>query len=184
MVTTMNQVKLGRAAELVFQAKCLLNGLECFTPVTEDGRVDLLVGPHHYRVQVKVLGLRVHASVTRYLSMVKRQGRAGSRVRFRYSKQDVDFMVGVCLDTMAVYVVPIASTAEWSHCISEQALERMETKEAFHLLSAAPGEAALPMAPRRVIGRRPHARQRLSRAWRDRNALLLGLDFGDDREAG
>lgn len=176
----MNPVKEGRAAELFFQSQCLRRHLACFVPVTEDGRIDLIVGPHLYRCQVKVLGLRMHATETRYLTMVKRQGRAGSRTRFRYTHEDVDFMVGVCPETMAVYIVPIASTTSWSHCISEQALERMGTREAFHLLAAAPGEVALPLAPRPVIGRRPNARRRQrARNWAE-SCLPLGLEFDNE----
>lgn len=176
----MNPVKEGRAAELFFQSQCLRRHLACFVPVTEDGRIDLIVGPHLYRCQVKVLGVRTHATETRYLTMVKRQGRAGSRTRFRYTHEDVDFMVGVCPETMAVYIVPIASTTSWSHCISAQALERLGTRDAYHLLAAAPGEATLLLEPRPVVGRRPSARNRPSRAWRDRDSLSLGLKFDND----
>lgn len=180
MVMLMDPVKLGKAAELHFTSQCLLRGFECFSPVTESGRIDLVVGPHRYRCQVKVMGLRMHDTETRYLHMVKRQGRAGSRTRFRYTEKDVDFMVGVCPKTMAVYVVPIASTAVWSTCISEQALERMGTRDAYRLLAVAPGEVPLTMEPLAVIGRHPNARKRASRAWRDTDSLALGLEFGDD----
>lgn len=179
MVILMHPVKRGRAAEMIFQAKCLTAGLDCFTPTTEDGRIDALVGPFFYRCQVKVLGARGYCD-TKHLSLVKRRGAAGSKTFFRYSARDVDFMVGVCLDTHAVYVVPIASTAAWSKSISEQALERMGCREAFHLLEAAPGENVLPLGPRRVIGRRPDTRPRPSRAWIDTESLPLGLEFDDD----
>lgn len=176
----MDPVKLGRAAELLFKLECLLRGLACFNPDTEDGRIDLIVGPHLYRCQVKVLGLRMHGTRTRYLPMVKRKGKTGSRTRFRYTEQDVDFMVGVCLETRAVYIVPIASTSVWRTCISEQALERMGTRDAYRLLAAAPGEVAPTMEPLSVIGRHPNARKRASRAWRDTDSLPLGLEFEDE----
>lgn len=176
----MNPVKDGHAAELLFQFHCLRRHLDCFAPVTEDGRIDLIVGPHRYRCQIKLLGVRMHASETRYLTMVKRQGRAGSRTRFRYTEQDVDFMIGVCVETMAVYVVPIASTAAWSHCISAQALDRLGTRDAYHLLVAAPGEMTLPLEPRPVTGRHPNERRRPSRAWIDTDSLWLDFDRNDD----
>lgn len=172
----MNPVKDGRAAELHFQSECLRRHLACYVPVTEDERIDVIVGPFFYRCQVKALSARMHATETRYLPLVKGQGRAGARVRFRYTAADVDFMVGVCPKTRAVYIVPVASTAQWSHCISEQALERMGTRDAYHLLAAPPGEATLPLKPLPVVGRRPNARQRLSRAWSDRYSLSFDLE--------
>lgn len=175
MVFLMHPVKRGRAAELIFQAKCLTAGLDCFTPTTEDGRIDALVGPFFYRCQVKVLGARGYCD-TKHLSLVKRRGAAGSKTFFRYSARDVDFMVGVCLDSHAVYVVPIASTAARSKSISEQALERMGTREAFHLLTAPPGAVHPPVEPRPMIGLRPKTRYRPSRR-RIEYSLLLGPEF-------
>lgn len=154
----MSQVKLGRAAELLFQAECLIADLECFCPSTEDGKVDLIVGPHRYRCQVKVMGFAVPWSDTRHLPLTKRRGPKGSKARFRYSDQEVDFMVGVRLDTGAMYIVPIESTSAWTTRVSESALVRMETRDAFHLLRAAPGDAVMRVAPRQVVGARPQRR--------------------------
>lgn len=178
MVILMHPVKRGRAAELIFQAKCLAAGLDCFVPTTEDGRIDALVGPFLYRCQVKVLGARGYCD-TKHLSLVKRRGAAGSKTFFRYTAQDVDFMIGVCLDSHAVYVVPIASTVAWSKSISEQALERMGTREALHLLATPPGSVQSPVQPRLMVGLRPKLRFRPSRR-RIEHSLPLGLQFEDD----
>lgn len=153
----LHPVMRGKAAEALFRAKCLLHDLEFYLPSTEEGRVDLLVGPHYYRCQVKLLRVRGYDR-TRFLDLKKRVGPAGSGVWFRYGVSEVDFMVGVCAETYATYIVPIASTTPWESGISEQALARMGSRDAFHLLHSPRGEATLPMAPKLMTGHRPRDR--------------------------
>lgn len=175
-----SRAKLGRAAELLVEAKCHFNGLACYVPTSGHEPVDLLLGPHAYRCQVKVLGHIAADDPRRYLPLVKCGGRRGARSRFRYSPTDVDFMIGVNIETFAVYIAPIGSLDGWERCVSEATLERLGTKEAFHLLKAAPGEtgareeSAPDRAPRAPKRRRP------SRAWKDTSSLPLGLELHDD----
>lgn len=180
----MKPVKDGRAAEFLFLSECLRRHLDCFVPVTEDGRIDVIVGPFFYRCQVKLLSASLRGSVTRHLPMVKRRGPKGSNSFYRYTKESVDFMIGVCPEKGDVYVVPISSTELWRHSISQTALDDIGTKNAFDLLKTAPGEIRLPAKPSRVVGQRAHARKRASRAWIDRNSLSLGLSFDDGDQGG
>ena len=53
MAEQLNRIKVGKAAELIFMARCLLSVLECYIPVSEDGRVDVVVGSTLHRRQVK-----------------------------------------------------------------------------------------------------------------------------------
>lgn len=168
-------VMRGRAAEALFHAKCLLHDLEVYYPSTQEGRVDMLVGPHYHRCQVKLLGARGYGRAE-FLHITKRKGPAGSRAKFRYGAADVDFMIGVSAQTYGVYIVPISCTTPWGDCISEQALARMGCLEAFHLLHAGRGDATTPLPPRMVIGRRPMDDFRPSRT-REGAMPLLGAVF-------
>lgn len=116
--------KRGKAAEHIFIAKCLLHGYECYIPSCDDGRVDVLVGPQRARVQVKVLDPKQK----RLMVMNPGRGTEGHAKQYRYTQDDVDFMVGVDAESMDVYVAPIAVTEKFKNSIGAGTLEKMGLK--------------------------------------------------------
>lgn len=116
--------KRGKAAEHIFIAKCLLHGYECYIPSCDDGRVDVLVGPQRVRVQVKVLDSKKR----RLMVMNPGRGTEGHAKQYRYTKDDVDFMVGVDADTMDVYVAPISITERFKDSVGASTLEKIGLK--------------------------------------------------------
>lgn len=182
MVSPMSQARLGRAAELVFQAKCLMEDLECYCPTTAEGRVDVIVGPHRYRCQIKLMAQRTRENTAKYLPLSKQRGQRGSRSRFRYTEADVDFMIGVCLESRAIYVVPIASTSDHSISIAEHVLLRMETLQAFYRLRSAPEEEPLPLEARPISSRRTRPSRHRSHHC-DEASLPLGLEVWREGDA-
>ena len=131
IVKCTDRIKLGIAAEHIFIAKCLLNGLSCYTPVTNDGKIDLIVGANRIRCQVKTLVSNKHG---RYISTRKVgcNSRTNTKVSW-YSSDDIDFMIEVDVEEFIVYIIPIDITAQYRSTISicsfaeyKEAFERIE----------------------------------------------------------
>jgi hypothetical protein len=114
--------KKGRAAELIFSAKCLLAGLEVFSAVTEDGRVDLIVGGR--RCQVKTLRA---ASASVPLRKMTHRTKTGQMLSYVYSADDFDVLVAVNLSTFDCYAVDMRDIAAYQATISLSGLERFCT---------------------------------------------------------
>lgn len=126
----MDRNKLGKAAELIFAARCLLSGHECFFPMS-GGKIDVAVGGSLRRCQVKVItdnggskGIILH-SVART---------AGVTTISRYTAEQVDFMVGVDTTTFDVFIVPIEIALKNQRFLSVSAMQYF--KDAFDLLDS------------------------------------------------
>lgn len=113
-----DNIKKGKAAELIFSARCLLNGLVVFSPLSEDSRIDLVVADTLLRVQVKVFNKKQQFSVRK----VGVNSKTNCKI-YRYSANDVDFFGAVDLTTFDVYIVPIQDIVEYSSCMSRSAIE-------------------------------------------------------------
>lgn len=125
-LNTLSPVKKGKAAEHMFIARCLLEGLDCYSAVSEDGKIDVMVGKH--RCQVKVLS---HANGN--VSVRKAGCNSKSNVKvYQYTPEDVDYFAVVNLATGAIYVVPIEFVNRYSSTISEPAL--VDWQDRFDLL--------------------------------------------------
>jgi hypothetical protein len=128
------RIKHGKAAELIFTARCLIEGLDCFTPVTDDGRVDVLVGRSFQRCQVKTMNSG---------ALVLRKTGANSRSNvkmYRYTSVDVDFMVGVTLNDFGCYIVPLKEVeSEYRNSITVKVLDQRGYRNNFALLHGSVG---------------------------------------------
>ncbi len=87
---TTNAILLGKAAEHLFIAHLLREGIECFLPVSDGGRIDVIVGPCMARCQIKVI------SRTKKQDGLPVRKRGGQNYHvYRYTSEDIDFMIGI-----------------------------------------------------------------------------------------
>lgn len=104
----MDRIKLGAAAEHIFIAKCLLAGLECFTPVSSCGRVDVIVGRQLARCQVKTITDRPKGRTHKTMPLRKVSCNSKSNTKVHvYTVKDCDFIVGVEMQTLEIFIVPM-----------------------------------------------------------------------------
>lgn len=114
---TKDTILIGKVAEMLFITKCMIEGIVCYVPASDGGRVDVLVSSLLIRCQVKSIqyGHRFNGLP------VRKSG--GQKCRtYRYCVRDVDYMIGSDLKTMDVYVVPIEVCSRYKAVISIKAL--------------------------------------------------------------
>lgn len=125
-----SSVQKGKAAEHLFIAKCLLLGLSCFVPNTENDKIDVIVGPHLARAQVKIIN-----PASRFVAVRKIGVNSKSNTKvYHYTPDDIDVFVAVDLETISVYIIPIADLMRYSSSISLSTLEKNGYKDAFNLV--------------------------------------------------
>lgn len=131
-----DRIKAGAAAEHIFVARCLLVGLECYLPVTNGGRIDVIVGRSAFRCQIKVLGVEGMA--------VRKCGHVNLKrtVTYNYTKDDIDFFIAVELSTFSVYVMPIEQCIRYRTKISTSTIRKIADENDLSALVRKPnGEA-------------------------------------------
>jgi hypothetical protein len=128
-------VKRGKAAELLFLSECLLAGLDCYVPATEDGRVDVIIGSKFVKIQVKIIAERSRVLRVRKIGHNSKT----NRKIYHYTASDVDYFVGVDLSSKDIYIVPPSLWLRYQNSISVQVLERHGCKNNMCALFEAVG---------------------------------------------
>lgn len=129
----MTKIKRGKAGEHIFIAHCLINDLSVYAPVSEDGRIDLIVGTKLHRVQVKILTIERKKKVF-YTRKIGCNSRTNTKI-YHYTEKDVDFFAVVDLDEFAVYLVPIEIIMNYKSAMTLQTLSRIAAKNDLSLLT-------------------------------------------------
>jgi hypothetical protein len=118
----------GKAAEHFVICQCLLNGIECFY-ATSDNKVDLIVGSSKFRCQIKVIQY-----VGKCWQLPLRKTGGQNYHEYRYTSDDVDFMIGVDFNTFDIYIIPINSVTDYSTYVTIGTLERLGFKNNIEIL--------------------------------------------------
>jgi hypothetical protein len=132
----MSTVKLGKAAEHIFIARCLLAGIDCFPAINEDTKVDLIVGRRLLRCQVKVInGTPSHGFGSKTMRVQKAGCNSASNIKvYNYTAEDIDLFVGVEIETFDVYIIPIEFAEHYRSSISLSTIEQHGFKNNFDFL--------------------------------------------------
>ena len=99
----MSKVKKGLAGEHIVKAKFLLNGYNIYQEVNYDSKCDLIVEKNncYFRIQIKTLDDQGK------LNFRKLTHSKNAHKQYHYSSKDVDFFVGVDVNTFDIYTIPI-----------------------------------------------------------------------------
>lgn len=109
---SLSKTDLGEAARQMICARLMLNGIKVFRPMTEDTPIDLLVlskSGDVFKCQCKYVFPNKRGAHVLKCCSAGRGDERGSGEHI-YTKDEVDFLLGYCLDNDAVYVVPISAT--------------------------------------------------------------------------
>lgn len=109
---SLSKTDLGEAARQMICARLMLNGVKVFRPMTEDTPTDLLVlqkSGSVLKCQCKyVFPDKRGAHVLKCCSAGR--GEERNHRKHVYTEDEVDYLLGYCLDDDAVYVVPLNVT--------------------------------------------------------------------------
>lgn len=100
---TISSVKKGKASELIVQAHCMLNGMDCYPTSAEDNKVDLIIGKSLKRAQVKTIGGAGNAMNIRKVGC---NSKTNTKIH-RYTDDEIDCFIGVDCKTFDIYVIPL-----------------------------------------------------------------------------
>lgn len=115
----LSSVQKGKAAEYLAISKLMLKGFDCYFPTTESSKADILIdnGKNILRAQVKIIGYG-NALPVRKISV---NSKTNTKIS-RYSDKEIDVFIGVGLENLEVFVIPIAYINEFSITISKSRL--------------------------------------------------------------
>ena len=105
----LSKTDIGEASRQMICARLMLNEVKVFRPMTEDTPTDLLVLKRDGAVakcQCKYAWPASQGNHVLNLFATRKNGPRSVAVEHRYTKDEVDFFLGYCLDNDMVYVIP------------------------------------------------------------------------------
>lgn len=124
----METIVKGRLGYNLVERELLIRGWDVYLPLLENTKIDCIAikGATLVRLQIKIL------TSTKGLSVRKISHNQGQYKIFRYDASNIDFFIGVDLDTEDIYVVPETFSSTYVNVIGSKALQPY--KNAFDLM--------------------------------------------------
>ena len=114
---TWKTIEKGCMGQLIVELAFLERGYNLYTPVLENGKVDLIVEKDgkYRKIQIKT----VQKEGNRKLIPVRKISHNMGEYKIkRYTKEDIDYFIGVDSDTKDIYILPIEFSSKYATSIS------------------------------------------------------------------
>lgn len=132
----MDTISKGYLGQLIVEKAFIKNGYNLYTPVLENGKVDLIAEKNnkYWKLQIKTIQVQ-HGK--KNIPVRKVSHNMGQYKIKRYTSDDIDLFIGVDLETEDIYVLPVAFSSQYasninvSKCnIYKNNFEQLDPKEA------------------------------------------------------
>ena len=114
---TWKTIEKGCMGQLIVELAFLEHGYNLYTPVLENGKVDLIVEKDgkYKRIQIKTIQ---EDKGKKIIPVRKISHNMGEYKIKRYTKEDIDYFIGVNIDTKDLYILPVEFSSKYSTSIS------------------------------------------------------------------
>lgn len=106
----MDRITKGHLACTIFDVKCLELGFHLYKPLTENTKVDTILEKENVYIRVQVKKIISPKNSKKYMVFRKPSHSLTKHSFYRYTSEDIDFMVGVDIDTHDCYILPIETS--------------------------------------------------------------------------
>ena len=125
----------GRLGYDIVEYYLLLNNFEVYTPVTETTKIDCIAIKNNKLARIQIKTIQQDDRGSRFMPVRKLSNNRGENKQKYYTKEDVDFFIGVDLITRDIYIIPIEIVTKYKSSISLSTLQIY--KNQFNLLEEA-----------------------------------------------
>ena len=132
----MDTISKGYLGQLIVEKAFIKNGYNLYRPILENGKVDLIVEKNnkYWKLQIKTTQSR---DGKKNIHVRKVSHNMGQYKIKRYTSDDIDWFIGVDLETEDVYILPVAFSSQYSSYINvskcnnyKNNFEQLKSKEA------------------------------------------------------
>lgn len=110
-------IEKGYIGQLLVELAFLKNGFNLFKPMLENGKVDLIVEKDgvYKKIQIKTVQ---EQNSSKFIPVRKLSHNMGEYKIKRYTKEDIDYFVGVDIDTEDLYILPVEFSSKYATSVS------------------------------------------------------------------
>ena len=116
-------IEKGYIGQLIVEKKFLNEGWILYRPILENGKIDLIAEKDnkYIRIQIKttqnvISGKNNH--ISRYVPLCKVSHNMGKYKIHRYTKEEINYFIGVDVNTEDLYILPISVVEKFRKSIA------------------------------------------------------------------
>lgn len=111
-------IEKGYLGSLLVEQKFIENGFNLFKPVLENSKVDLIVEKDNTYIKLQIKTVQVEKDGRKIIPMRKISHNMGEYKIKLYTKEDIDYFIGVDLDAKDLYILPVDFSTKYKSSIS------------------------------------------------------------------
>lgn len=120
----MDTIKKGKLGYNILEKELLKRNWDIYLPILEDTKVDCIISKDDYLIKMQIKTLQKDKRDNRkYLPVRKISHNQGEYKVHHYTSNEIDFFVGVDIETEDIYIVPISFSSKYASSIGLKALE-------------------------------------------------------------
>ena len=117
MTNEWKTIEKGYLGDLLVEKKFIEHEFNLFKPVLENGKVDLIVEKNNVYLKVQIKTVQ-NTKYNKAIPVRKISHNMGEYKIKRYTKEDIDFFIGVDLETEDLYILPVSFSSKYATSIS------------------------------------------------------------------
>lgn len=120
----MDTIKKGKLGYNILEKELLKRDWDIYLPLLEDTKIDCIISKNNFliKMQIKTIGYDKKDN-RKYLPVRKISHNQGKYKTHHYTSNEIDYFVGVDVDTEDIYIVPISFSSKYTSSIGLKALE-------------------------------------------------------------
>lgn len=127
----MGNIEKGYLGSLITEKAFVKNGFSVFKPVMENGKVDMIVEKQNVYLKIQIKTVQ-ESKGKKSIPVRKISHNMGDYKISTYSSREIDYFIGVDVDTEDVFVIPIEVSEQYKSAITTTTVDRY--KNNFNLM--------------------------------------------------
>lgn len=111
-------IEKGYLGSLLVEQKFIENGYNLFKPVLENGKVDLIVEKNNKYLKLQIKTVQIEKDGRKIIPIRKISHNMGEYKVKLYTRADIDYFIGVDLDTKDLYILPVDFSSKYKSSIN------------------------------------------------------------------
>lgn len=109
-------IEKGYLGQLIVEQKFIKQGWNLFKPVLENGKVDLIVEKDNLYLKIQIKTVQIEGT-SKLIPVRKISHNMGEYKIKLYTKEDIDYFIGVDVDTEDLYILPVSFSSKYKNSI-------------------------------------------------------------------
>lgn len=110
-------IEKGYLGQLIVEEEFIKQGWNLFKPVLENGKVDLIIEKdnQYLKIQIKTVQLENNKKIIPLRKISHNMGEYKIKL---YTEKDIDYFIGVDINTRDLYILPISFSSKYKRSVS------------------------------------------------------------------